>query len=159
MNQGLIGGLGQKSSYDISVGDVGQLVALSGEASDVPTESFPGLLSIVFEIPWVPRMRICALEVPHEDLFQVYPILDSVGRKVFKPCSCRIDQEQWKVADNEIIIICSTGLASKPIILEPQSGVRFPRVFWDVGWWSVSWREGSVEDVSGEGLRAQQTRA
>ena len=78
-----------------------------------------------------------ALEVPHEDLFQVCPTLDSVGRKVFQPRSHRIGQEQWKVVDNEIIIICSPGLASKPIILEPQSGVRFPRVFWDVGQWLI----------------------
>ena len=33
------------------------------------------------------------------------------------------------VADNEIIIIRSTGLAGKPIILEPQSRVRFPEYF------------------------------
>ena len=68
MNQGLIGGLGQESSYDVGVGDVRQLVALPGEALDVLTKSFPRLLSAVFEIPWVPRTRVCALEVPHEDL-------------------------------------------------------------------------------------------
>ena len=62
---------------------------------------------------------ICALEVSHEDLHQVRPTLDSVGRKVFQPCSCRIGQEQWKVVDNEIIIIHTTGLVGKPIILEP----------------------------------------
>ena len=78
---------------------------------------------------------------------------------MFQPCSCRISQEQWKVADNEIIIIRSTGLAGKLIILEPQSGVRFPRVFWDVGWWSVSWWEGGIEDVLSEGLRPQQAGA
>ena len=82
-------------------------------------KGFSRLLSLVFEILGVPKTCVCALKVPHEDLFQVHPTLDPVGRKVFQPCSCRIDQEQWKVADNEIIIICSTGLASKPIILEP----------------------------------------
>ena len=82
-------------------------------------KGFPSLLLPVFEILWVPRTRVCALEVPHEDLFQVLPALDSVGRKVFQPCLRRIGQEQWKVADNEIVIICSTGLAGKPIILEP----------------------------------------
>ena len=66
-NQGHAGGPGQESSYD--VGDVGQLVALPGETPDVPTKSFSGLLSVVFEIPWVPRMRVCALKVSHEDLF------------------------------------------------------------------------------------------
>ena len=54
VNQGLAGGSGQESSYDVGVGDVGQLVALPGEAPDVPTKSFPRLLSSIFEIPWVP---------------------------------------------------------------------------------------------------------
>ena len=66
----------------------------------------------------------------------------------------QIGQEQWKVANNEIIIIHSTGLVGKPIILEPQFGVHFPRVFWDVGWWLVPWWDGGVEDVSTEGLRS-----
>ena len=116
-------------------------------------EGFSSLLSVVLEVPWVPRALVCALEVSQEDLLQVRPILDSVGREVFKPCSCRIDQEQWKVADNEITIIHTTGLVGKPIILEPKSGVRLPRVLWDVGLWSVPWQEGSVEDVSAVGLR------
>ena len=118
MNQGLAGGPRQEGSYNVGVGDVRRLVALSGEAPDVPIKSFPKLLLAVFKIPWVPRTRVCALKVSHEDLFQVRPTLDSVGRKVFQPCSRRIGQEQWKVADNEIVIIRSTGLASKPIILE-----------------------------------------
>ena len=92
-------------------------------------KGFFGLLSAVFEIPWVPRMLVHALEVSHKDLFQVRPTLDSVGRKVFQPCSRRIGQEQLKVADNKIIIIHSTGLASKLIILEPQFVVRFPEIF------------------------------
>ena len=54
VNQGLAGGPGQESSYDVDVGDVGQLIALLGEALDVPTKSFPRLLSVVFEISWVP---------------------------------------------------------------------------------------------------------
>jgi len=69
VNQGLAGGPGQKSSYDVGVGDIGQLIALLGEAPDIPTKSFLGLLSAVFEIPWVTRMRVCAQEVSHEDLF------------------------------------------------------------------------------------------
>ena len=69
MNQGLTGGPREESSYDVGVGDVRQLVALPGEAPNVPTKGFPGLLSAVFEIPWVPMMLVCALEVFHEDLF------------------------------------------------------------------------------------------
>ena len=69
MNQGHTGGPRQESSYDVGVGDVGQLVALSGETLDVSMKSFPRLLSTVFEIPWVPRTHVCALEVSHKDLF------------------------------------------------------------------------------------------
>ena len=119
VNQRLTGGPRQESSYNIGVGDVRQLVALLGEAPDVPTKGFSGLLSAILEILWVPRALVRALEVPHEDLFQVRPTLDSVGRMVFQPCLRRIGQEQWKVVDNEIVIIRSTGLAGKPIILEP----------------------------------------
>ena len=61
--------------------------------------------------------------------------------------------------DNEIIIIRSTGLARKPVIREPQSGVHFPRVFRNVGRRSVPWWEDGVEDVSAKGLRSQEVRA
>ena len=61
--------------------------------------------------------------------------------------------------DNEIVTIRSTGLARKPIILEPQSGVYFLGVFWDVGRRSVPWWEDSGEDVSAKGLRSWQVRA
>ena len=51
VDQGLIGGPRQESSYDIDISDVGQLVALLGEAPDVPTKSFTRLLSVILEIP------------------------------------------------------------------------------------------------------------
>ena len=69
MNQGLVGGPKQEGPDDVGVSDVGQLVALPGEALDVPTKSFLGLLLVVFEISWVPRMNVYALEVSHKDLF------------------------------------------------------------------------------------------
>ena len=48
MNQRLVGGPGQEGSYYVGVGDVRELVALPGEAPDVPTKSFLGLLLVVF---------------------------------------------------------------------------------------------------------------
>ena len=69
MDQGLVGGPRQESSYDVGVGDVGQLIALPREAPDVPTKSFLELLSVVFEILCVPRTCVCALEVSHKDHF------------------------------------------------------------------------------------------
>ena len=69
VNQGLVGGPKQESSYDVDIGDIKQLVALSGEALDVPMKSFLGLLSAVFYIKWVPTTRVCALEVFNGDFF------------------------------------------------------------------------------------------
>ena len=80
MNQRLAGGFGQEGSYYISVGDVKELVALPGEAPDVPVEGLTGLLTAVLEVPWVPRALVHALEVSHKDLFQIRPTLDCVGR-------------------------------------------------------------------------------
>ena len=74
MNQGLTGHPGQEGSYHI--GDVGELIALSGEAPDVPTEGLTGLLTVVLEVPWVPRAFVRALEVPHKDLLLIRPTLD-----------------------------------------------------------------------------------
>ena len=48
VNQGFACSPRQESSYDVGVGDVGQLVALPGKALDVPMKSFPGLLLVVF---------------------------------------------------------------------------------------------------------------
>ena len=41
-------------------------------------KSLSMLLPAIFEVPWVPRARVGALEVTHEDLPQVRPTLDLV---------------------------------------------------------------------------------
>ena len=43
VNQELIGGPRQKSSYNIGVGDIRQLITLLGEALDIPTKGFLSL--------------------------------------------------------------------------------------------------------------------
>ena len=80
MNQRLTGSPRQEGSYHVGVDDIRELVALPGEAMDVPMEGLPGLLTVVLEVPWVPRVPVCALEVPHKDLLQIRPTLDRVGR-------------------------------------------------------------------------------
>ena len=80
MNQGLVGRPRQEGSYHVGVGDVRELVALLGEASDVPMEGLSGLLIAVLEVPWVPRVVVCALEVPHKGFPQIRPTLNGVGR-------------------------------------------------------------------------------
>ena len=68
MDQGFVGRPGQEGSYHVGVGDIRELVALSGDAPDVPMEGFTGLVAAVLEVPWVPRALVCALEVSHKDL-------------------------------------------------------------------------------------------
>jgi hypothetical protein len=77
-------------------------------------EGLVQLLPIVLEVLGVPRAHVGALKVPHEDLLQVHPILDGVGREVLQPCPGRVDQEQGEVMDDEVVIIRVAGLASKP---------------------------------------------
>ena len=81
---------GQEGSYHVGVGDVKELIALPGEAPDVSVEGLTGLLTVVLEVPWVPRAFVHALEVSHKDFLQIRPTLDYVGRQVFQPRSCRI---------------------------------------------------------------------
>ena len=80
MNQRLAGGPRQEGSYYVSVDDVREFVALPGEAPDVPTEGFIGLLVAVLEVPWVPGALVRALEISHKDFPQIRPTLDGVGR-------------------------------------------------------------------------------
>ena len=68
MNQRLTGCPRQEGSYHVSVGDIRELIALSREAPDVPSEGFIGLLATVLEVLGVPRMFVRALEAPHKDL-------------------------------------------------------------------------------------------
>ena len=68
MNQRLMGHLGQEGSYHVDIDDVRELIALSGEAPDVPMEGLTDHLTTVLEVPWVPRALVRALEVYHKDL-------------------------------------------------------------------------------------------
>jgi hypothetical protein len=68
VDQGLIGGPQQEGPDHVGVGDVGQLIALLGEMTNVLAESFVRLLPKVLEVPRVPRAHVGALEVTHKDL-------------------------------------------------------------------------------------------
>jgi hypothetical protein len=108
--QGLIGGPRQKDPNHVGVGDVGELIALLGEASDVLVESFIRLVPIVLEIPGVPRAYIGALEVTHKDLLKVRPTSNLVGREMLQPCTCQVGEVQGEAADDERITISMARL-------------------------------------------------
>ena len=54
VNQGLVCSPRQERPDDVGTGDVGDGVALFGEASDVLPEGLSQLLLAILEIPWVP---------------------------------------------------------------------------------------------------------
>ena len=51
---------------------------------------------------------------------------------MLEPCSRRVGQEQWQVADDEVVIVRATGSAGELVILKPQAGIRFPGISRDV---------------------------
>ena len=67
VNQGLACSPRQERPDDVGTGDVGDGIALFAEASNVLPEGLSRLLLAILEIPWVPKVLICALEVSHED--------------------------------------------------------------------------------------------
>ena len=69
---------------DLDVGDAGEFGALLGEAPHVVTQVLIGLLETPFEVPGVPRAHVRALEVAHEDMDQVGPVVDLIRRQVLE---------------------------------------------------------------------------
>ena len=76
MNQVLAGGAEEESLDDLRVADAGQLGALFGEAPDEVSERLIRFLATALKIPGVPRVHVCALEVPDEDPNQVALVMD-----------------------------------------------------------------------------------
>jgi hypothetical protein len=50
---------------------------------------------------------------------------------MLQPGSGGVGEEQGKVADDEVVIVRSTQLASQPVVREPQFWLRLPRVLGD----------------------------
>ena len=117
-----------KGTNDFEVLDAGELSALLGEASDVIPQGLVRLLTAPSEIPRVPEMHVCALEVSNESLDQVGPVVDLVGRKMLKPCSGRVCEVQRKVADDNRVVTRAAQLARQAVVVEPEPGVRLSRV-------------------------------
>ena len=101
----------EESVDDLDVGDAGELGALLGEASHVVTQGHIGLLAAPFEVPGVPRAHVRALEVAHEDLDKVGPVVDLVRGQVLEPRSCGISKVKGKVADDDHVVRRTAQLA------------------------------------------------
>jgi hypothetical protein len=101
-------GASEERADDIRVGDVGQLGALLQKPLDVVPQGFPWLLATALEIPGVPRVHVCALEVSSEGFDQIVPVGDLRRGQMLQPGSGGVGEEQGEVADDEVVIIHST---------------------------------------------------
>ena len=94
----------EESVDDLDAGDAGELGALLGEASHVVMQGLVGLLATPFEVPGVSRAHVRALEVAHEDVDQVGPVVDLICRQVLEPRSCGVRKVKRKVADDDRVV-------------------------------------------------------
>jgi len=101
----------EESVDDLDVGDAGELGALLREAPHVVTQGHIGLLTAPFEVPGVPKAHVSALEVAHEDLDQVGPVVDMVRGQVLEPRSCGISEMKGKVTDDNRVFRRTAQLA------------------------------------------------
>jgi hypothetical protein len=116
LDQGLPGSTGEQSPDNVCVDDVGKVVALLGEASDVLTQSLTVRLLAALEIPRVARSGIGALKVSHEHLLKLSPIANAIGWKVFEPSSRSVYQEDRQVLDDKVVIISTTSPTGEPVV-------------------------------------------
>ena len=95
---------------------------------DVNLQGLIGLLSVALEVLGIPKMDIHPLEISDEDPLEICPVTDDVGRKEFEPCSNMLPHIDGEVLDDEVVIIHFSGLACKPEVFEPHTGVSLPGV-------------------------------
>jgi hypothetical protein len=117
--------------HDFGLGHARELRAALGEAPYEVPERLSGLLGACAQILGVSRAHICALEVPHEGADQIVLVVNLAGRQVLEPCSRRVGEVQWQVADDDLVGGGSTQLACQAVVIEPHAGVRHPRVLVD----------------------------
>ena len=85
MDERLTGCATDEGVDHVGVSDVGELVALLGEALDILPEGLVGPLPTVVEVPRVPGLGVRSLEVPNEDRAEVSPAADAAGLELLKP--------------------------------------------------------------------------
>jgi hypothetical protein len=78
---------------------------------------------------------------------------------MLQPGPSGAEEEQGEVADDEVVIVCSTQLAGQPVVREPQFRSCLPRVLCDGSRGSEPGRERRPSYGSAESLRAGRVRA
>ena len=89
MDERLVGHATDQYIDDVSVGDVGELIALLEETLDVLPEGLVGPLPAVTEVPQVPGASVHTLEVADEDRTEITPAADAARLELLEPSSGR----------------------------------------------------------------------
>lgn len=84
MNQCLVGGVIGEGTDHVSVGDIGEFVSLLGEPPDVILKAFSTLLNASLEVLRAPEAFISALEISHESVNEVGPLVEDSARQVLE---------------------------------------------------------------------------
>ena len=92
-----------------------------------------GLLLAALEVPGIPRIDICPLEISDEDPLEIHPVVDAIGQEEFEPCSNMLPHVDGEILNDEVVIIHSSSSVGKPEVFEPYTEVHFLGVSGDVG--------------------------
>ena len=87
--------------------------------------------------------------------------MDLVRGQVLEPRSCGVSKVKGKVADDDRVISRAAQLARQAVVVEPETGIRLPRVLGECGGLPKAWGKGAarisrlntrVPGCSGDGL-------
>ena len=85
MDEHLVGRATDEGVDHVSINDVGELIALLGEALNVLPKGLVGPLPVVAEILGVPWAGVGTLEVADEDRTKIALATDAVGLELLEP--------------------------------------------------------------------------
>jgi hypothetical protein len=59
-------------------------------------------------------VHIRPLEVPDEDLLELRPTMDAVGRQEFEPRMNMLPDTDWEIMHDEVVIVRPSSLTGEP---------------------------------------------
>jgi hypothetical protein len=136
--------------HDLGLCHAWELRTALGEASYEIPERLVGLLSARAQVPGVSRAHVRALEISHERVDQVVPVVDLAGRQVLEPRPCRVGEVQGEVADDDLIAGGPAELTCQAVVIELYTGVRLPVVLDDSRGLAEALGEGRRTDLPAE---------
>jgi hypothetical protein len=96
------------------------------------------------------RTHVRALEIAGEDLPEIVLAIDDVSRQMIQPGPGGVSQVDGEELDDEMVVVHPARLASKAVVLQPDTGVSFTIVLDDTTRHSKMLWEASVAHGTSE---------